>query len=540
MKTGGADIYRLYIDRDLFVYGYINSKTDRFSTYVIDTHASQLQELLDHLENLECQICFNSLHLEYQILDDIITSRELYLETIPSSQLEMINRKSSAILSKDIPLITEKDFYIPQIDLSKLLGLNTAIRTTKMSAVAEMFNHDYPESGDKICDNIGKHFKQPFSNDEIFKYIESSCYAIKSLYQHSEDSIKCRREISSDFKTRLTLNMSDVKAGEVLACRMYCKKNGIDLKQFPKPTINLTDNSLSSITGMFTYGNSEFSKYQEYLNAIKPGKDTSISYKMAIDGILVNIGNGGMHGCCNSGIYDSNSNETIIIQDITSFYSSVICKYGMHPSHLDGSFVECVKSILDKRFEYIDSKNEAKSKMLKNMLVGIFGKFKEQQSNLYDMTLQTKVTVTSHLVMLWWIDKLLSTDGITLLGVNTDGMIMKVSNRCMKYINHVTRLVEELLETRVKTDYISKLYIKDINNYMYISKDARVVKVGCFDNSFSIYRSRKSILVADVISRYIINGLNNTDAFREIYGADVVKSAFKTIYSVTEQQQSLF
>lgn len=540
MRNGGSDIYRLYVDRSLFVYGYINSKTNRFSTYVIDCYTSQLQEMLEHLENLDSQVCFDGLSLEYQIIDDIITSREIYLGTMPSMQLEMINRKASAILSKDVPIITEKDFYIPQIDLSKLLGLNTAIRTTKMSDVAKMFNHDYPENGDNICLNIGKQFKLPFSKDEILKYIEASVDSIKSLCLQSSENVKSRREISSDFKTRLTLNMSDIKAGEVLACRLYCKKVGIDLKSFPKPVLRLNDQSFDFVTKKIMFSNSVFYDYEKYIEGIKLNKDTQISYRTYIDGIAVAFGNGGIHGCCNPGIYDSDEKETIVIQDITSFYASIICHFKLYPSHLTEQFIDVVQSILDKRFEAIDLKDEPKSRMLKNMLVGIFGKFKEQQSNLFDITLQTKVVVAAQMIMCWWIDRLMNADGITILGVNTDGLILRVNNNNLKYISYATNLVEDILKTRVKTDYINKLYIKDINNYMYISKDKKIVKVGCFDNSFSIYKTRKSILVADVISKYLLNNLKNTEAHRKIYGSDVVKAAFKIIYSITEQQQSLF
>lgn len=540
MRNGGSDIYRLYVDRSLFVYGYINSKTNRFSTYVIDCYTSQLQELLEHLENLDSQVCFDGLSLEYQIIDDIITSREVYLGTMPSAQLEMINRKAYAILSKEVPIITEKDFYIPQIDLSKLLGLNTSIRTTKMSDVARMFNHDYPENGDNICLNIGKQFKLQFSKDDILKYIEASVDSIKSLCLQSSENVKSRREISSDFKTRLTLNMSDIKAGEVLACRLYCKKIGIDLKSFPKPVLRLNDQSFDFITKKIIFSNSIFHDYEKYIEGLKLNKDTQISYRTYIDGIAVAFGNGGIHGCCNPGIYDSNENETIVIQDITSFYASIICHFKLYPSHLTEQFIDVVQSILDKRFEAIDSGDESKSRMLKNMLVGIFGKFKEQQSNLFDITLQTKVIVAAQMIMCWWIDRLMNADGITILGVNTDGLILRMNNNNLKYISYVTNLVEDVLKTRVKTDYINKLYIKDINNYMYISKGKKIVKVGCFDNSFSIYKTRKSVLVADVISKYLLNNLKNTEAHREIYGSDVVKAAFKIIYSITEQQQSLF
>lgn len=536
MKSGGIDAYRIYIDRGLFVYGCINSYTNKFSTYIIDGYNSQLEELINHLENLECQICFNSLKIEYQIIDYIITTREMLLGSLPAVQLELINREALSLCSDD-NRITEKDFYIPQIDLSKLLGLNTAIRTTKLSDIAKYFNVDFPSNGDDIFNNITKQYKDVYTKEDILKYIEASVNTIVKLNSEASDNIEARKNISKQFKTKLTLNMSDVKAGEVLLCRLYAKRNNIDLSSFPEPRKDEIDSTFGSVIGAFKFKNKVFEDYVEYLNMLKISKNTSISFKKPVGDIMATFGNGGIHGCCSSGIYESNNNETIIIQDISSFYASVICKFKLKPVHLNDSFVDIYKSIFDYRINNLD--NIPESRMLKNMLVGIFGKFKEPNSKLCDPTLQIKISVTAQLCMCEWLDKLINRSGITILGINTDGIILKVRNDMIEYVYGASRLVENEFKTTVKTNTISKLYIKDINNYMYVAQDGNVVKIGCFDDKPSIYKSYKSNIIASVVVNYLLfNG--SIDYYRKIYGDDIIKYAFNIIYPLIEKQQTLF
>ena len=541
----GCDIYRIYIDRSLFVYGYINSFTNRYSFFTVTTHESQINELLEHLEELEMQICFNSLHTEYQLLDDIITSRQLYLESTPSQQLEMLCRKARDISEKTIPLITEKDYYIPQIDLSKLLGLNTAIRTTTISDIAEYFDIIFKKSYDEIPKMFGKQFfSSKYSNCDIMDYLEKSTFAIKKLYLYAHDNlniINARKKIASMFGLKMTLNMSNIKAGEVLACRLYCKRNGIDLKSFPKPSVHMEKKTLSCIVDSAFKGirDKSINKYKEYLSSLPFDKDTSISYKCTIGGISVKLGNGGMHGCVDSGIYNS-SDSTIIIQDVSSFYASIAVINKCYPSHLNESFIDIYKDILDKRIELV-SKGEDKyvTDVLKGVLVGIYGKFKEQQSNLYDSELQIKITVLAQIFMFKWIDCLFRLGNIEFLSINTDGFIIRVPNDIVDKVSQLTEYISFVYNIHIKTDYINKIYIKDVNNYMYISKDSNIVKSGCFDDSPNIYRSQKSISVASAISDYFLYDIG-IDSMRAKYDEVTIRDAFKIIYSVKEQQQSLF
>ena len=74
---------------------------------------------------------------------------------------------------------------------------------------------------------------------------------------------------------------------------------------------------------------------------------------------------------------------------------------------------------------------------------------------------------------------------------------------------------------------------------MFILKSGEIVKVGCFDDSVNIYRTPRSRKIASAINDYFIYNIDN-EKMKGKYDSSVIKDAFKIIYSIIEQQQSLF
>lgn len=554
-KSGGVDIYKIYCDSKMFVYSYNNSITGEYGEYVIDQFDSDFSELINHLENLEYHICFDGLKYDYQIIDDIISSRDMYNSCRAGLQLEMINRKSKYLLS-DNPenLIGEQNFFIPQLDLSKLLGLNTAIRTTSIKDLCLNFGISFSNNSSKILDNIKKGGYINVNKEDISAYLKSSIEAILCLYKtvcgftdavryKDYSIIDARRDISKYFKTKMTFNMSNVKAGEVLACRLYCKANNIDLKSFPRPLNTSGKIKISSIIPDFSvFNNKNINSYKEYLSKLEITPSDIIEYNLYLNDINVKFGNGGVHGCVDSGIFESNNDRVIVVHDITSFYASIICYMGYFPAHLNESFVSVYKSILDGRLSAIDtlSSNHPIVSCLKEMLNGIYGKLKESNSNLYDPSMQLKTIIASQMFTCMWLDTISSIDGVEFISVNTDGMMYYVDRSKLDLVNSITKNIIDNYGFRIKTDFISKLYLKDVNNYAYISESEKVVKVGVFDNDFNIYKSKKNRDIANILYEYFIEGNEDSSYLRNKYGQETLCNATKIIYPIKEFQLKLF
>ena len=552
-KSGGVDIYKIYCSQTLFIYAYSNSTTGEYKEFVIDSFRSDYPDLINHLETLSGQIGLNHLKSDYQIIDNLIEMIETYRCIRPSLQLEYIYRRFKYLKTCDpSEIVGEQKFYIPQLDLSKLLGLNTAIRTTTIK---------------DLCDNLGIELSNrsvelffsdkrcaPATRDEISSYLKSCINATLELYKiatgntsypkyNGSNLISARRDISKYFKTRMTLNMSNIKAGEVLACRLYCKANNLELKAFPKSQETFLPMKVSEIVPKFaTFNNNSLNKYKDYLNnlTIKPTED--INFNIILNNIKIKVGNGGVHGCIDSGIYKSDKESVIIINDITSFYASTICYMKYYPIHLNESFVSIYKEILDSRFKAIETlpKGHPIISTLKDFLNGIYGKFKEQNSNLYDPSMQLKVIIASQMFTCLWLDMMLLIDGIELIAVNTDGMIYRVGREKKEAVKNILKKLSDSYGFKIKNDYISTLYLKDVNNYMYISESNELHKIGAFDNEFNIYKSPKNREVGEILIDYFINENQDKQYLNEKYSPDALSSAAKIIYPVKESQLSLF
>lgn len=548
------DIYAVYLDKSHFIYCYSNnSDGGAIKCFEITSFESQLSELLDHLETLNGQICFNGLRSDYQILDDIIQSKAMYLESNPSMQLSLLNNKVKQLAAKDAEFVNERNFFISQIDLSKLLGLNTAIRTTDISDIAKVFGISFPDNGKEISKSRNKGLYTNFSADDIKRYLNLSIETIIELYKYVcgfnnespiDDLIITRTCLYQHFRVALSFNMSDIKVGEVIACKLWCKLNNTDLKSFPKPALRAYNQKVGDIIpNEYTFfKNEDFNRYIKYLDQTDLTPSTKLDFRIVLGDMYVKLGNGGMHGSIEPGIYDSTSDTIILTQDITSYFASVCCFMKYYPAHLNDFFVDVYKRILDTRLEIIERAGNkcSASIMLKNMLVGIYGKFKEEQSNLYDPTLQLKIAVMAQIFTMWWIDELTTLANAEILSVNTDGVIFRVSKSRVNMVKQTTKKLLDKFGFHIKESEICRLYLKDTNNYMYTTPNSSIVKVGCFDDSFNIYRTVESRNTARCILDHFFTINGDETALRRKYGDAIMKAVYKVIYQITETQTKLF
>lgn len=548
---GSIEVYKIYCSQTILVYGYINLESKEYKEFVIDAFDSQYTDLINHLETVKLHIGFNHLKYDYQIIDCFIQGLEMYRSLSPSFQLRNINTRIFHMQSEN-DYIGEQDFFIPQLDLSKLLGLNTAIRTTTLN---DLCNNLGTPMSDKIKDLFFHTDKMPrkITKQDVSKYLKSCVFAIADLYNivigntsyerySGHNLIDARNDISKYFKTRLTLNMSNVKAGEVLLCRLYCKANNITLRDFPPAPPAANELLVSKIIPEFAvFNNKSLNNYKDYLNNLKIKPTDNINFNILLNNIKIKFGNGGIHGSADSGIYQSDKDAIIISNDITSFYASVICYMRYFPSHLNESFVDIYQRILNSRFSAIDvlPKGHPIISSLKEFLVGIYGKFNEQASNLYNPELRLKTIITSQMFMCLWLDKMLSLD-IEFLAINTDGMIYRVKRVEEEKVNQILKELTDSYGFHVKTDYVNTLFLKDVNNYAYISRDNKVCKVGAFDNEFNIYKTYKNREVGEILNDFFINNNKDRAYLNKKYNQDALNVTANYIYPIQESQLSLF
>ncbi len=92
----------------------------------------------------------------------------------------------------------------------------------------------------------------------------------------------------------------------------------------------------------------------------------SVIYK----GFKYELGTGGIHGCCSSGIYETDENHIILTCDVTSLYPSIAIQNRFYPEHLKESFCDIYEEVFLVRNKAKKEGNKSVNEGLKLALNG--------------------------------------------------------------------------------------------------------------------------------------------------------------------------
>ena len=135
---------------------------------------------------------------------------------------------------------------------------------------------------------------------------------------------------------------------------LYCRENRLDPKVVktwgtPRKSIDLK-NCIPK------WENVKSKEFKHFLDVVKsttiiPGdkKFGKFSTSIIFHGIQFDFGLGGSHGCCKSGVYESDDNFVIMDLDISSLYPSIAKSLGLYPEHLGKSFLNQYVQFIDTR-----------------------------------------------------------------------------------------------------------------------------------------------------------------------------------------------
>lgn len=206
---------------------------------------------------------------------------------------------------------------------------------------------------------------------------------------------------------------------------------------------------------------------------------------------------GGIHGAI-----DQYSGEGVFVNvDVSSFYPAIMIEYDFLSRNV--SEPKKFKEIRDKRLE-LKAKGDPMQQPYKIVLNSTYGASKDKYNQLYDPRQANNVCVAGQLLLLDLIEHL---EGYCqLIQSNTDGLFVKINSTDeLETIKSICNEWEQ--RTRMDLDYeiFTKIYQKDVNNYIvihedgtYESKGAYVKKLDSLDYDLPI--------VNKALVEYFING----------------------------------
>ncbi len=496
-------LYNLEIYKNFVITSFLNYDNDELHIFIISEtdKRDDLDLLLTFINDKnKILIGYDNHHLDDIILKYLIHSRKPDINNIYSLYRRIkIDEHSSGV--RKVKSIRQTWGY--SIDLYRLLKIESvkrfkSVQEAGINLLWRRINSHSQYHGKRLTD------------EEISVIVgnqKEELHLYKKLYKFNriDETIQSIRILEKDFKMKL-LHLDSGEIGNKIISSLYCKYTGIryedlvDMRTW-RSFVNLKDIIPKSLT---------FStiRYIDLLDKLKgvtihvhdkgimKGKcdDTGLYQTFLTErGHSVQISLGGLHSNNTPAIYVSNNDKIIADVDVKSYYPSIIINYKLKPSHLDSVFLSIFKKITERRLFEKKNGNKIISKILKIIIVSVFGKFGCPVSWYYDVEKMLAVSVIGQIGMLMLIEKL-ELNGVDILSVNTDGLTCIMNKNKYEKIKKVFNEWERVFQCNLEWKIYHKYILKDVINYLALTEDGKIVPKGIFNNKQYAKITRKAII----------------------------------------------
>ncbi len=230
---------------------------------------------------------------------------------------------------------------------------------------------------------------------------------------------------------------------------------------------------------------------------------------------------GGVHGSLLK--YHERATEDRVIQnrDVTSLYPSLIIKYNYLSRNAESP--EVFKVTYDRRLEAKHSGDKETSNTLKLPLNIVSGATEQVFNDLYDPKQARGMRISGQLFLTELVMKLIrSCKTFKLLNFNTDGLMYSVDKVELPIVDRICKEWEESTDFELETDEIKEVWIKDVNNLLFVTTKDKVKTVGGYLNygisekgAWNI--NNNATIIKKALAEYLVKGIDPKDT---IYASD--------------------
>jgi hypothetical protein len=515
--------YETLVNCFIAVFQHYKDETIR-KTFVIYKDRNDLPQFIDFLN--ECKnknqwhISYNGLAFDGQISQHILDKQRQLL----TLSTEAVINDIYAFAQKTINLKDQNSFleYAPakikirQIDLFKM---NHWDNRAKMSSLKWIqYSMDWQN-----VEEMPHHHTAPVETDEQLKMITEYCVndvlSTKKILEHSKEQIVLRQTLTNDYGIDL-YSASEPRISKELFLHFLSQKLGWD-KSYIK-TLRTHHSEIYLGQCMLPYvkfQTEEFKKMHDYLRtqviiSTKNGFKYTLDYK----GMKTDYGLGGIHGARAAGVYEAKQGYTIMTSDVTSFYPNLAIRNGFHPSHLPKEeFCDLYEWFFEERKKI--PKSDPKNYVYKIILNSTYGLTGDENSFLYDPKMTMQITINGQLLLSMLYEMICEEipEAVPLMQ-NTDGFETLLPTYCIDKYHEICDRWCKTTQLELEHDEYSKMIIRDVNNYIAVSKSGKVKCKGAFEwedldkKKVAVFHKNKSFLVIPkAIHAYFTKGVKPED-----------------------------
>lgn len=242
----------------------------------------------------------------------------------------------------------------------------------------------------------------------------------------------------------------------------------------------------------------------------------SQSLETLVAGIPHTFGFGGLHGATEK---PSHFTGALYHVDVNNYYPSMLIAWQLVTRAATNDNYQKVyktRKALKYKQTHAASKAEAKrfKKMqlpYKKMLNALSGAMKDNTNPAYDPRNNNCMCINGQLMLLDLIEHLEVIPGFELIQSNTDGLIVKVpdTDEAFDMMDDICweweqRCSTPLCDILLELDCIHEIFQKDVNNYLWVSADGSVERIGAYVKELSAVDNDLSIINKALVD-YMVN-----------------------------------
>jgi hypothetical protein len=227
---------------------------------------------------------------------------------------------------------------------------------------------------------------------------------------------------------------------------------------------------------------------KEILDFFQTINDTSIpdddlfktSFEIDIGGCPTKYAWGGVHGSLLN--YHEKATDKRVIQnrDVTSLYPSLIIKYDYLSRNVESP--EFFEQTYTRRLQAKRDGDKVVSNTLKLPLNIVSGATEQKYNDLYDPRQARSMRISGQLFLTDLVMRLVDVPSFKLLNFNTDGLMYSVDRSDLPRIDTICSEWEKRTGFELETDEMDRVWIKDVNNLLFVKTDGTVNTVGGYLN----------------------------------------------------------
>lgn len=207
-------------------------------------------------------------------------------------------------------------------------------------------------------------------------------------------------------------------------------------------------------------------------------QDYSLYFETEVAGVEHTLAWGGIHGGLKKYHYKCDKDHLMIHVDVASYYPRLMIFHDLLTRNAKKP--EKFRQIYERRIELKHAGKKKEQAPLKIVINGTYGIMKDKTNKAYDPRNANLVCINGQLMLLDLIEHLQAVDSFELIQSNTDGLIIKIHRKDFDKVDDICYEWESRCNMELEFDYISEIWQKDVNNYVFKQFDGKIERKGAY------------------------------------------------------------